>query len=68
MNEIYIWQDSNDLNYYHFANKTGSQYNIWFSLFIDAISDMFGKEIYCKIKEKCSSSPNKFNLKINLED
>jgi hypothetical protein len=43
--EKYMWKDSVDGNMIHFAVKyKDDQKNIWFSIHIDAIWEMFGEE------------------------
>lgn len=69
MNKTYIWQDQQDSNMYHVGVKFGNgKFNNWFSIFIDAISDCFGKEIYELVKLKVFTSPIEIELGLRFNE
>jgi hypothetical protein len=71
MQNLIMWRDINDSNYYHFGVK--DPYNkpcLWFSMFIDGIFDMFGKEFSDKIDKKLKPgivyNISEFTIKIDI--
>ena len=66
MNNKYIWKDSVDPKMIHFGVKYKDTFTIWFSVFIDAISEMFGDDIYSAILELPQGQPKEID-RVNIE-
>ncbi|MFH1077521.1 MAG: hypothetical protein V1753_11960, partial [Pseudomonadota bacterium] len=66
MNEIYIWKDTVDPDFYHLGTK-GQRDGLYFGgvlMHCDSVSDIFGLEIFQVIKDEPAGIPIKLLLTV----
>lgn len=64
--QAYVWRDANDKNTYHFGIHQGDdRYLIWFSVFVDGMTEMFGTD-WRMLERVVGTTPVKVNLEISI--